>query len=264
MEIQFYKYHGTGNDFIIIDNRNNIFDGLNQSIITAICNRHYGIGADGLILLENSKKADFFMRYFNADGFEGSMCGNGGRCIVAFAKKLKIIKDKTSFEAIDGLHHATIKNTIVSLQMSDTKVIEKHDSHYFLDTGSPHHVVLVSGLDVYPIIEKGQEIRYNAPYYDRGTNVNFVEQISPSSFKVRTYERGVENETLSCGTGVIAVAIAMFEQGKTTRTNMELETLGGTLEVSFVKNKNGFQKIFLKGSTTLVFEGIYILDNKQL
>jgi len=257
MKIQFYKYHGTGNDFILIDNRANIFDGTNDKMIAAMCDRHFGIGADGLILLETTREFDFAMRYYNADGFEGSMCGNGGRCVVAFAKKLGIIANKTSFDAIDGLHNAHIKGEIVSLQMTDVAKVEKYPSHSFLDTGSPHHVIIVEGIESYPVKEKGQEIRYASPYFDKGSNVNFVEQQTTSSFKVRTYERGVENETLSCGTGVTAVAIAMFEQKKTTSKTILLETLGGKLEVSFTKNKKGYQNIYLKGSATLVFEGIY-------
>ncbi len=255
MKIQFYKYHGTGNDFILIDNRDEKFDPTNHSLIATMCNRHFGIGADGLILLENTREFDFAMRYYNADGHEGSMCGNGGRCVVAFAKKLGIIEYKSNFDAIDGLHHATIENDVISLQMGDVNEIEKYPTHYFLDTGSPHHVTMIEGIETYPVTEKGKEIRYGSPYYNKGTNVNFVEQSSPSSFKVRTYERGVENETLSCGTGVTAVAIAMFEQKKTTRKKIKLETLGGELEVSFSKNKKGYQNIYLKGPATLVFEG---------
>jgi len=259
MEIRFYKYHGTGNDFILIDNREEQFDGSNQSLIAAMCHRHFGIGADGLILLENMREFDFSMRYFNADGFEGSMCGNGGRCVVAFAKKLGIIEDIAHFDAIDGLHQAHVENELISLQMINVTKIEKHATHYFLDTGSPHHVALIDGLDVFPVMDKGRQIRYDAPYYDKGSNVNFVEQRESNSFKVRTYERGVENETLSCGTGVTAVAIAMFEQGKTTSNRVELETLGGKLEVSFTKSKKGFHDIYLKGPATFVFEGIYHL-----
>lgn len=261
MKIRFYKYHGTGNDFILIDNRDHSFDGSNNKLIAAMCHRHFGIGADGLILLENSTNFDFSMRYYNADGYEGSMCGNGGRCVVAFAKHLGLIDTRTSFDAIDGLHNATIQGDMIALQMTDVTAIEKYPTHLFLDTGSPHHVTSVEGIETYPVLTKGQEIRYGAPYYDKGTNVNFVEQVSSSRFKVRTYERGVENETLSCGTGVTAVAIAMFEQKKTTNKKVVLETLGGELEVSFTKNKKGYQNIYLKGPASLVFEGIYNSQN---
>lgn len=260
MKIEFFKYHGTGNDFILIDNRTNVFDATNHLLIERICNRHFGIGADGLILLNNSKKHDFAMQYFNADGFEGSMCGNGGRCVVAFAKKMGIIKNETFFEAIDGLHYATIDGDNISLQMTDVSQIKKHQSHFFLDTGSPHHVVMVDGIDAYPVYDKGREIRYGKPYFDAGTNVNFVEQVNADTFKVRTYERGVENETLSCGTGVTAVAISMFEQGKSKRHSIRLETLGGNLEVSFKKQKDNYHSIFLKGPASLVFEGTYLIN----
>ena len=256
MKITFYKYHGTGNDFILIDNRELLIDSKNKNLFTKLCDRHFGIGADGLILLEPSKKYDFYMRYYNADGLEASMCGNGGRCVVAFAKRLKIIQNKTQFEAIDGLHTATIEATIVSLQMADVAKLETHESHYFLDTGSPHHVSIVTGLDTYPVAIKGREIRYAAPYYETGSNVNFVEQTTPNTFKVRTYERGVEDETLSCGTGVTAVAIAMFAQKKTTSKTINLKTLGGDLEVSFRATKSSYSSIFLKGTATFVFNGI--------
>lgn len=257
MKITFHKYHGTGNDFIILDNRKQAFDAHDKYLIASMCDRHFGIGADGLILLENSKKHDFSMRYFNADGLEGSMCGNGGRCIVSFAEKLKIIKNKASFEAIDGVHRATIESDSISLQMNNVSLIEKHETHYFVDTGSPHHITLVKGLESFPVFDKGREIRYAAPYYDKGSNVNFVEQIKPNSFKIRTYERGVENETLSCGTGVTAVAIAMHVQGNTKTKRIILETLGGQLEVSFNKNKDIYTNVFLKGPTRLVFKGEY-------
>ena len=255
MQIQFYKYHGTGNDFILIDNRKNHFDKVNKNFIETLCDRHFGIGADGLILLENSKEYDFAMLYYNSDGLEGSMCGNGGRCIVSFAKHLGIIKDKTSFEAVDGVHLATIDGDMVSLQMNDVEKIEKHDTYCFLDTGSPHHVTLVEGIESYPVFDKGREIRYAAPYYELGTNVNFVENIKKNIFKIRTYERGVEDETLSCGTGVIAVAIAMHEQGKTKKEKVVLQSLGGQLKVSFKKTDDKYHTIILKGPTKLVFKG---------
>lgn len=256
MKIQFYKYHGTGNDFIVLDNRKHKFDPHNRYLISAMCDRHFGIGADGLILLEDSKKQDFSMRYFNADGMEGSMCGNGGRCIVSFAKLLKIIKNKASFNAIDGIHEASIEeDASVSLQMNDVSTVEQYEAHCFIDTGSPHHIALIEGIESFPVFDRGREIRYAAPYYDKGCNVNFVEQIGANSFKIRTYERGVENETLSCGTGVTAVAIAMHTLKKTKSKKIMLETLGGQLEVSFNKSKDIYSKILLKGPTKLVFKG---------
>ena len=208
MTMTFHKYQGTGNDFIIIDNRNYIFPKKNSSLIASLCDRHFGIGADGLILLEDHKTVDFSMIYFNADGHESTMCGNGGRCIVAFAKQLDLIKNETTFDAVDGLHYATIENGIVSLKMIDVKSIELSNTHSFLNTGSPHHINFSENIDTINVKELGAKIRYGAPYFKEGTNVNFAEKTSDNSFKVRTYERGVEDETLACGTGAVASAIA--------------------------------------------------------
>lgn len=256
MKQHFYKYQGTGNDFIMIDNRNNEFPKTDTNLIHNLCDRRFGIGADGLILLENSDKYDFTMVYFNADGNEGSMCGNGGRCIVAFAKQLSIITEETSFGAVDGLHLATIKNGIVSLKMMDIDTIEVYDDHVFLNTGSPHHISFNENIDTINVKELGAKIRNGAPYFSEGTNVNFVEQLSDSSFKVRTYERGVEDETLACGTGVTAVALAANLIDKTDSNSINLKVLGGELEVSFDKvNDISYENIFLKGPAKLVFEG---------
>jgi len=256
MNTTFYKYQGTGNDFILIDNRDNSFNNQNTKQIERLCDRKFGIGADGLILLENSNKHDFKMVYFNADGNEGTMCGNGGRCIVAFAKHLKIITTKTTFEAIDGLHYATIENNLVNLQMIDVDFILEAESHLFLNTGSPHHINFEKNVANLDVKKLGKAIRYGNPYNEEGTNVNFAEQLNENTFKVRTYERGVEDETLSCGTGVTAVAIAAFQANKTTKNNIVLQTLGGTLEVSFEKDDTQYKKVFLKGAATLVFKGI--------
>ncbi|PKP13812.1 MAG: diaminopimelate epimerase [Bacteroidetes bacterium HGW-Bacteroidetes-3] len=255
MEIHFYKYQGTGNDFIIIDNRNLDFPKNNVELVHKLCDRRFGIGADGLILLEPSEKQDFSMIYYNADGKEGSMCGNGGRCIVAYAKKLNIIKSKTTFEATDGLHFAEIENDLVNLQMADVENIEIHNTHTFLNTGSPHHVSFCDAVAILDVVELGSKIRYGAPYLEAGTNVNFVEQISENSFKVRTYERGVENETLACGTGATAVAIAANKTNKTAEERIYIEVLGGNLEVSFKKEGNCYKNVFLKGPAQFVFEG---------
>lgn len=255
MEIQFNKYQGAGNDFIMVDSRSFVFPKNNIELIHKLCDRRFGIGADGLILLELSDKQDFTMVYFNADGKEGSMCGNGGRCIVAFAKKLHIIKNKTTFEAADGLHFAKIENDLVNLQMADVENIEIYDTHTFLNTGSPHHVSFCDAVSNLNVAEMGSKIRYGAPYFEEGTNVNFVEQISGNSFKVRTYERGVEDETLACGTGVTAVAIAANKTNKTTEEKIYIEVLGGKLEVSFKKEGNSYKNVFLKGPAQFVFEG---------
>ena len=255
MKIHFYKYQGAGNDFIMVDNRSLNFPKNKVILIQKLCDRKFGVGADGLILLESSNNHDFKMIYFNADGKESSMCGNGGRCIVAFAKKLNIIAHKTTFEAIDGQHFAEVENELINLQMTDVENIEIYDSHVFLNTGSPHHVNFCDAIDTLDVPKLGSKIRYGAPYFEEGTNVNFVEQISENSFKVRTYERGVEGETLACGTGVTAVAIAANKTGKTTEERIFIEVLGGKLEVSFKKENNNYKNVFLKGPAQFVFEG---------
>ena len=255
MNLHFYKYQGAGNDFIMVDNRNLSFPKTNTQLINKLCNRRFGIGADGLILLEPSENEDFTMVYFNADGNEGSMCGNGGRCIVAFAKQLNIIKKETTFNAVDGLHFATIENEIVSLKMIDVTEIKISDKQAFLNTGSPHHICFSDNVANINVKEKGAKIRYGAPYFESGTNVNFAEKIAADSFKVRTYERGVEDETLACGTGVTAVAIAAHNLNKTNTNSIKIEVLGGNLEVSFQKIENTYTNVFLKGPAQFVFEG---------
>ena len=255
MYVSFYKYQGTGNDFIMIDNRQNLFPKNGNKLISSLCHRKFGIGADGLILLESSDNYDFTMKYYNADGNEGSMCGNGGRCIVAFAKLLKIINTHTVFDAIDGVHKANIVGDLVSLKMNDVVTIKEFSGELFLDTGSPHHISYVNNISEVDVKNTGKKIRYGSPYFDEGTNVNFVEQKNENTFSVRTYERGVENETLSCGTGVTAVAIASHKTKKTNQNSIILETLGGTLEVSFVCDNNSYKNVFLKGKATLVFNG---------
>lgn len=255
MDIEFYKYQGTGNDFVMIDNRHEFFDKNDTKLIEHLCNRRFGVGADGLILLENHQRYDFKMVYYNADGNESSMCGNGGRCITAFANFLGIITDKATFEAIDGLHHAMIKDDLIKLQMLDVKDIEVHDHHVFLNTGSPHHVQLDSDLELLDIKAVGSRIRYGSPYNREGSNVNFVKKLTEGSFFVRTYERGVENETLSCGTGVTAVALAMHCTGETKENLITLHTQGGQLQVAFKKKGNVYQDIWLIGPATKVFKG---------
>lgn len=255
MEHIFYKYQGTGNDFVMIDNRQQQFDKKNTKLVAKLCDRRFGIGADGLILLENHPTCDFKMVYYNADGNESSMCGNGGRCITAFAKQLGIIQNKASFEAIDGLHYAIIENDVVKLQMQDVVSIENYQQHVFLNTGSPHHVQMEHNLNELAIKEIGSKIRYGQPYNEAGTNVNFVKKLSEDSFQVRTYERGVEDETLSCGTGVTAVALAMFEKGETKSHLVSLETEGGKLQVSFEKQDGIYRNIWLIGPAIHVFKG---------
>jgi len=256
MHQKFYKYQGTGNDFVMIDNRRNLFDKNNTNLITELCNRRFGIGADGLILLENHDLHDFKMVYYNADGKESTMCGNGGRCLVAFAKQLGIITNTAIFEAVDGLHNAEILDDIVHLQMQDVSSIIQNESYIFLDTGSPHHVQFENDIDNFDIKSKGSEIRYGAPYFHEGTNVNFVRKLKDNMFRLRTYERGVENETLSCGTGATAVAIAMHYIGETTLTQIPLKVEGGVLKVKFEVVDNVYKNVWLIGPADLVFEGV--------
>lgn len=254
MKIHFYKYQGTGNDFVMIDNRDLHFPKENTDIINKLCDRRFGVGADGLILLENSDKYDFTMVYFNADGNESTMCGNGGRCLVAFAKQLNVIDEKAVFDAVDGLHHATIENGIVSLQMIDVNGIENFDKHSFLNTGSPHHIEFVKNIGEIDVKTTGKNIRYGAPYFDEGTNVNFVEPIENNSIRIRTYERGVEDETLSCGTGATAAAIAAYTNNKVNSDHIKVFVEGGELAVNFEKKENQYTNVFLTGPAKFVFE----------
>lgn len=254
MDKNFYKYQGTGNDFIIFDNRTLFFPKRNNELISTLCNRHFGIGADGLILLENDKNSDFKMVYFNADGNESTMCGNGGRCIVAFAQKLHLFDKKTSFLAIDGLHHATIDASSVSLQMIDVSEVRISEHSIFVNTGSPHHIEIVDDLEHFPVIDKARKI-IKSKYSTEGCNVNFVEQLNDNTFKVRTYERGVEDETLACGTGVTAVAIAMHKINKTNSNHIKLNVLGGNLEVKFIAENDRYANVVLSGPTQFVFKG---------
>ena len=254
MHLKFYKYQGTGNDFVMVDNRQFNFDKNNTKLIKALCDRRFGIGADGLILLENHADYDFKMVYYNADGNESTMCGNGGRCLVAFAKHLGVIDHATVFEAVDGIHHASILNGIVKLQMQDVSNIETYKSHVFLNTGSPHHVQFEPNINDFDIQEKGKTIRYGAPYFQEGTNVNFVSK-TDKGFRLRTYERGVEGETLSCGTGATAVAIAMHYIGETKNTTIDLQVEGGTLQVCFNEKNGKYTNVWLIGPAAFVFEG---------
>ncbi|MFV0305522.1 MAG: diaminopimelate epimerase [Moheibacter sp.] len=255
MKFHFYKYQGAGNDFIMIDDRVQTFP-AKPSVIKDLCNRYFGIGADGLILLQNDDISDFKMVYFNSDGRESTMCGNGGRCIVRFAEDLGVISSETKFNAIDGLHEASIFPTEVQLKMCDVLTIEIFPTHLFLNTGSPHHVEFVSDLEEIDVKQRGAEICYGSPYFDEGTNVNFVEVLNDSHLKIRTYERGVEDETLACGTGITAAAIAFFERGMTTQNEIQIAAKGGDLKVQFEKNvSGGYENIWLTGPAEFVFKG---------
>ena len=256
MQLEFYKYQGTGNDFVMVDNRSEFFPKKDIKLIEKLCDRRFGIGGDGLILLENDSVTDFKMVYYNSDGNQSSMCGNGGRCLVAFAKKLNVIQNNTTFIATDGLHHATITDDgLVSLQMIDVTKVKVNPEYVYMNTGSPHHVQIVEDLENYDIKGNGARIRYGDLYGKEGSNINFVKQIDKNTFSLRTYERGVEDETLSCGTGATAVAIAMNVLGKTNDSSVNLNVQGGKLIVSFDKNDSIFTQVTLKGPAEFVFKG---------
>lgn len=256
MQLEFYKYQGTGNDFVMIDNRSNTFPKENTKLVARLCDRRFGIGADGLILLDNDTDTDFRMVYYNSDGNLSSMCGNGGRCLVAFAKQLNVIQNQTTFIATDGLHHATVADDgIVSLQMIDVAEIKNTPDYSFLNTGSPHHVQLVADLEHYNVKENGAAIRYGELYGKAGSNINFVKKIDETTFSLRTYERGVEDETLACGTGATAVAIAMNATGQSNSNAINLNVEGGKLAVSFDKVDDKYTNVFLKGPAEFVFKG---------
>jgi diaminopimelate epimerase len=253
MKLNFFKYQGTGNDFIMVDNRKEHFN-PSTKLIKQLCDRRFGIGADGFILLENHDAYDFQMVYFNSDGKQSSMCGNGGRCIVQFAQDMGVIKKETTFIAVDGEHDAYIKNGLVHLKMIDVDGIEEKKDNVFMNTGSPHYVKFVDDIKNYKVFDEGKKVRYSERFKKKGTNVNFVEKLSKSKIFVRTYERGVEDETYSCGTGVTASAIAASLSGM--KSPVQILTLGGELGVSFNKSKdNKYTEVYLIGPAQKVFAG---------
>ena len=257
MKIGFSKYQGAGNDFVILDNRSSKFHSLTTEDINQLCHRRLGIGADGLIMLEASQTFDFKMRYFNADGMEGSMCGNGARCLVDFAQQLDVFQSHCRFEACDGPHDAQWNKEKVVLKMNDVTHIEQGRDFHFLNTGSPHYVQWVDDLKSLDVNKRGREVRYNPRFKDEGTNVNFM-TIHADGLEIRTYERGVEQETLACGTGAVACAIAAYHSGRLTDTEVSVTTLGGQLKVTFEGDSN-YKNIFLSGPYQRVFDGVYYL-----
>lgn len=258
IDVPFFKYQGAGNDFIVIDNRNGIFPASTTTAqINRLCDRHFGIGADGLILLESCEGYDFKMVYYNADGRLSTMCGNGGRCIAAFAHYLGIFDKECRFLAVDGPHKAVIAAPDwVELKMRPVSKIEKHAGYYFIDTGSPHYVSFVNDIKEIEIVAQGRKIRNSPPFAKEGVNVNFV-QLLPEGIEVATYERGVEDETLSCGTGVTASAIAFYlENNQKQSTSVNITTKGGQLAVKFTPTKTGFEDVWLEGPAERVFRGV--------
>ncbi len=223
--MHFYKYQGTGNDFVVVDDRAKTFN-LNQEAIALLCHRRFGIGADGFMLLQEAEGYDFRMVYYNSDGTEGTMCGNGGRCLVRFAADLGIVTEKAHFIAVDGPHLAYINPETISLQMMDVKGIEQHNDDYFTNTGSPHFVRFTKQVQFYDVKNTGSAIRYSEAYQPiNGTNANFVEKLDDQTLFVRTYERGVEDETYSCGTGVTAAAL-VAKTFQNVQTPVKIKTLG--------------------------------------
>lgn len=255
MTVTFYKYQGTGNDFIIMDNREGKIE-LTGAQISHLCDRRFGIGADGLMLLDAVDDGfDFSMKYYNADGREGSMCGNGGRCLSRFAYDIGIHKDHYRFMAVDGEHESTFgENGWINLKMKNVNSIKNYHGDFLLDTGSPHYIKTVGNVRKVNVYEDGREIRYNKDFTDKGINVNFVEN-TEKGISVRTYERGVENETFSCGTGVTAAAL-VFAHNDNGFNRIEVQTKGGHLAVEFEKTgEECFENIWLCGPAEFVFKG---------
>lgn len=256
MQLHFYKYQGAGNDFIILDNRNSQYNGITEEQVKFLCDRRFGIGADGLMMLNSIEGYDFEMKYHNADGRESSMCGNGGRCLVKFAAEMGILRDEYRFLATDGEHEASItKDGTVRLKMKDVYIIEHYNGDYILDTGSPHYVKYVNDIKDIDVVSEGMEIRYSEEFAEEGINVNFVEIVNDNTIRVRTYERGVENETFSCGTGVTACALIAYHN-ESGFNKVNVETTGGKLCVEYDKLDEGnYENIWLCGPAEKVFEG---------
>jgi diaminopimelate epimerase len=255
MQIHFFKYQGTGNDFVVADNRNNDYS-LTKEQVSFLCNRRFGIGADGLMLLNKHPEYDFEMVYFNADGRESTMCGNGGRCLVKFAADRGIIKRDYRFLAVDGEHEASIEiDGTVALKMKNVRQVRYEHGDFILDTGSPHYVHLVNDVAYVDVVERGRQIRNSEAFKAEGINVNFVQQTDePDKIIVRTYERGVEDETFSCGTGVTAAALVCYHN-ENGYNRVEVDTKGGHLSVEFDKIEDSYQNVWLIGPAVKVFEG---------
>ena len=257
MTIQFDKYQGVGNDFVILDNRSGNYTELSNVQIALLCDRHKGIGADGLILIHADSESDFYMQYFNSDGNESTLCGNGGRCAVAFAHDKKIIKKSTTFSAVDGLHTAIYNSPLeVKLEMNEVAKFSKSGTAIVTDTGSPHYVQLVDDVDRIDVQKEGAAVRYADAFKPGGLNVNFVQKEDATHYKIRTYERGVEGETLACGTGTVAAALAMhYTKESANSTELNFKALGGNLTVTFEETEGRYYTIFLIGPATFVFSG---------
>ncbi len=253
MLLQFSKYQATGNDFVLVDNRSKGYSFTKEQIVK-ICDRRFGVGADGLILVETDPVSDFKMVYYNSDGSQ-SLCGNGCRSAIDFANHLGLVKNKTKFLAFDGLHEGELlPDGTIRLAMNDVAEVKKLGENYFLNTGSPHFIKFVQDLEGYPVVLEGKEVRYSKEFAPNGTNANFAKLKGSNTVSVRTYERGVEAETFSCGTGATAVALAASFHGYSSPVSIEV--LGGNLSVEFKTSQSGtFQNIFLIGPAKMVFQG---------
>ena len=255
MTIHFHKYQGTGNDFILIDNLSGEYSFVDIQHVQQLCNRRFGIGADGLILINFHPTLDFEADYYNSDGSK-SFCGNGARCAVKFYARNQENQTEFKFMAIDGVHSARIVNSEISLEMSSVEAIEKYQNDFVLNTGSPHYVQLVDDLDNLDVVRLGRQIRYSDQFKQVGINVNFVKQIGQKHISIRTYERGVEDETLSCGTGATACALVEGRSFSEGNHSVCVDVLGGQLQVSYERHEDGsFSHVNLKGPATFVFEG---------
>lgn len=257
MDLAFFKYQGAGNDFIIIDNRETDIQ-LTEKQIRQMCDRRFGIGADGFMEILKSDNTDFKMKYYNSDGREGSMCGNGGRCIAKAAWHLGICGENMRFNAFDGAHSARIFGDEVALQMQRTAIPESLSD--VIDTGSPHIIVPVTHLDDYAVTSEGRRLRFDHTYAPEGTNVNFIEQLAADDVRQRTYERGVEAETLACGTGAVAVAVYQAVKHKLKQADIHVHMPGGELRISLVRSGDFFTNIWMTGQGEKVFKGTYHLD----
>jgi len=256
MKHYFFKYQGTGNDFILLDDRQNSFPDRDKALIAKLCDRRFGIGSDGIILIKKSDKADFWIDFLNPDASR-SFCGNGSRCGVRFAKLLGMMPENhCSFQALDGIHEAWLKEDTVKISMKDVKKLEEHELGMFLDTGSPHLIVKrAEGLDKMDVEKEGSAIRFNETYKKHGVNVNFVSMIDKNHIAIRTFERGVDGETLACGTGVTAAALALAAEQGLEAGEIQVKARGGDLSVCFEKDGKGFNAITLEGRAEEVFCG---------
>lgn len=256
MVLEFYKYQGTGNDFILLDNRSGKYDKISAKEISFLCDRHYGIGSDGFIFLQKKTGYDFEMRFYNPDGSAGMMCGNGGRCIAAFARDLKIIRNSCIFWAPDGEHQAKLSdNNQVKLSMKELAFGEKILNFYLFDTGAPHIIFFKDDIEDADFTEKAREVRYSPRFNNEGINVNRLQKKAENEIKVRTYERGVEAETLSCGTGVTASALAYALENNIPEGKIKVQAKGGNLTVYFRSENQRFKDVYLEAQAKFVFSG---------